>query len=520
MKIHSKRDAKLLLILAVIITIGLYFRVQDFSHNVDGSHIFRQTMMTSNIFHFIENGISLTTKLFTKNHTHKIFDFPIYQQLVTGIIVLFELEIVQAGRALNIFIYVLTTLVLYKILVFLDLKRQLIFIVLFLFSLSPLGIFYSRALIPDNLPVLLGFLSLFYFLKWDLLKSNKIYHYTGMTATGILAALIKNPIYLPIVIAIIMYLAFNRRWKQLLSPAIITFLTTILMTVIFFRLYSNYVNQGDPFLSATWEHYWYFSNMQDRMNPLHYFALIKQYFRDVVPPPFLFFAIVGIFIYQKNYNNQSKYLFLGLLLGSIITILIFFNVMRRHNYYWIPYIFITCFFTGCCIDWFYSSLQGWLTKKTSRYRLMRWNQELLCKTIIPRSMILVFISLTVLLSYRFTITRVEQHWQINAGMMINQNTPLNAMVIYVVSNDAGWDPSYLYYARREGYNVSSSGLTVTFLEEKLNEVKTSNFYLFIPKIYPIANQHVLQEFHTRLVAESSDGILLKFMKDVLGHPPN
>ncbi len=515
MRIYSKRSAKLFLSLTAVILIGLCLRINHFYHNIDGPHVFRQTMMTSNIYYFFFFFISTTTELFAKNHTHKIFDFPIYQQLATGIVILFKLEIVQAGRVLNIFIYLLTTLVLYELMVFLHLNRRLILIVIFLFSLSPLSVFYSRAVIPDNLPVLLGFYSLLYFLKWDIRKKHKKYHYAGMLITGILATLIKNPVYLPIVIAIVTYLALNSRWKQLFSPAIITFLITILATVIFFRLYSNYVNNGDPFLSAAWEHYWYFSNLRDRVTSTYYIMLIDRFFYEVVTPPVFFFFIVGIFIYQKKCSDRTKYIFVGLLLGSIITMLIFFNVMWRHNYYQIPYVFITCFFAGYFIDWFYTFLRNLIMQNKMLYTTMLGNQIIKYEAIIRRSMSSLLLLLTLFLSYKYAVSTNEQHWQINSGIFINQNTPANALIIYVAPNNAGWNPSYLYFARREGYNVPIGGLNTELLEEKLKKFGNSGFYLFIPKIFPIANKNMFQEFNRSLIAESSDGILFKFKNDFL-----
>ncbi|GAK50568.1 glycosyl transferase family protein [Candidatus Moduliflexus flocculans] len=489
-------------ILLVILLGGLYYRILNFSHDIDGHHIFRQTHVASNIYYFLKDGISISPKMFTQNQTYKIFDFPLYQMIIAILCTALDSQIVMTARACNLLIYCFTYVTLYGIMVHCKTNKRVIFFTLFFYSISPLNVFYNRAIIPDNLGIFLGFQSLFYFLLWDK-KTIISWYYVAMVGTGILTTLIKNPIYLPIMCTIFLWFIFHHHIRVFYSLRVGLFVFSIGVTVVFYKLFSNYINIHS-FKTPSWEFAWYFSTLPQRFQTITYMAIINRFFFEVVFPPVFMLFIIGFPLYLLNYRNYLKkqeefVVMLGLQGGSLLTILLFLNVNRIHNYYQMPYVFITCFFSAYGINVVFTQINK---------LIMSYNFS--TKLIIKAMLMTVFI-VFFLHTVRFSLfTNKEPHDMIEAGNFIHTNTPAEAFIFYVKTDD--WDPSFLYYAKREGYNVGIEQLSESFLQDKIEEYTKfyRQFYLYLPNTFFSQGKDILENYNSHNVQCSpQDGCLMK-----------
>ena len=471
---YRKRNPYFMALFVIILAIGGYLRVKDFSHDIDGPHVLRQSHVASNIEHFLACGILCVPDTYAKSLQYKMYDFPLYQHMVTILCSFFSTEVVQTGRAVNIILYGLLYIVLYQLMNHWQLSRQFIATVLLLYTFSPLHIFFSRAIIPDNLAISLAFLSFLCFLKWQTptRPSSKLM-YACMVMTGMLATLIKNPTYLPFVIAIILWFIVQHQWRRLFSKEMLLFGALIFGTVIAFKLFSNYVNSGS-FRTPAWDYAWYFSTLSQRMQSLTYTRIIHRFFRELVSPPVFILALLGLFQYVFDKRGSGeKIAMLGLLGGSGVTILLFLNVNSLHNYYQLPYVFLPCFFAGYFIDNFFIQLK----KHMKGYRILR-------TTLALTALMSIFWIFTLHITRFYMLPRTEPRIPMTQALFIQAHTAPNAFILYTVPDGNTNDPSFLYFAKRFGYNISPSSLSVLRIQELVQKYAPAyeEIYLYLPKV--------------------------------------
>ncbi len=333
----------------IVVSIGITFRFQDFNHDIDGMHTFRQSHVASNIELLMKDGIFSSPNMYAKNNSYKFFDYPLYQQIVAVLCNSFDTPVVQTGRVFNIIIYLLNSLIFWGILrIRCKFSERVAFVTILLYSVSPLSIFYERAIIPDNLAILLSFLSLWFFLGWD--ENGSKYSFSGMIVSGILASLIKPPIYFPVCITICFYFVMQHRFRQLYSSKMVFFGALISTTIVTFKLYSNYINTG-ALRTPVWEYQWYFATLGARLDPNSYEILFQRLASEIVAPAIfiLFLLGLGLFRFGKQHSHQRGVI-IGLAIGGLVTPLLFFNVNLIHNYYQLPFVFISCFFAAYAWD--------------------------------------------------------------------------------------------------------------------------------------------------------------------------
>jgi len=463
------RAKSYVVIIVIVLLLGLAYRSLNFYQNLDGHHIFRQAMIACNIHYFLQEGISISTKLMAKNMPQKIFDFPLYQQIVALLCFAFGTNFILTGRALNIVVYFLTSLTLLGLLSSLGTKRSMILLTLFFFAISPLNIIFNRAIMPDNLAVLFSFLSLLLFIHWYRGTANRSLCYFVMVVFGILSTLIKNPIYFAVVVAIIVFYVSNKDYKGLFSPAMLAFLGTILFVVVIFKIYANSVNGPLPYSETKW----YFGDMELRLNRFAYTTIFRSFAIEVVSPPVFTLVLLGFaqyFLTSRKEPDKEWPVILGLVVGAGLTILIFFNLNVVHDYYQLPFVFVTCFLAARGADDFFQRIN---------YALKDANPR-------PRKGWMIFIMIFVLgaiayLNRPYVMDLVEPEEMKRAGNFIRSHTAENGFVLYT-SKKGSWNPAGLYYATREGYNVTAEQLSSKLFEKLYHEFGSTGrvFYLYVP----------------------------------------
>lgn len=453
-----------------IVLLGVWLRSRDFSHDVDGMHGFRQSMIAANVEYMVRDGITITAMLPTKNETLRIYDFPLYQQIATLLCRVTGAEVMPVCRALSIAIYVLTALVILLLLAQ-TLKFPLSHALLAVgfYTISPLTVFYNRTPLPDNLAVLLAFASLWAFLRWYQGASHPRLSYLLMLLGGAGATLIKNPIYLPVCVVMAAMVMATRQWRRVWSPGFIVFGLVIGACVFLFKLYVNVVNTG-TFASPAWEHFWYFSSLKDRMTLAPYVRLGSRFYTDVASRPSFFLALGALVALPwMRLSLQQKTFLYALTAGSILTMLVFFNVNWIHNYYQLPYVVVVSALSATAV---HALLAPW--QMPGARRRLPWHALL--------GTLLIFL---ICACCGDAIPRSEPLVTKNAGSRIRTLVPEDGYVIYVTPDGVYWNPIYHYYAKREGYNVAVSETA----PQKIREI-TARFapeghpvYLFVPALF-------------------------------------
>jgi hypothetical protein len=339
-----------------------------------------------------------------------------------------------------------------------------------LYSLSPLTLFYDRALLPDNLAILLSLGSLWFFLWWGQSARPPLFAYAGMLGTGVAATLVKNPIYLPVCIAMVTWLCANDRARRLRSAFFLCFVAAVAMAVVTLKAYANYVNVGSLSTPA-WEYEWYFSTLADRLRPEPYEILAERLLKLVVSPPVFGLAIIGacVFLFEE-WTRSQKAIAGGLAVGALVTVGVFFNVSYVHDYYQLPYVFTMSVFAACASE----RCLGRVWRMSARSpRLLTTGLRAMCLGLALGALVY---------GTRFwMIPRTEAHALIAAGEFIRANTPAGAFVVYVIPRH-DWNPEHLYFAKREGYNLGLDRLSDDSLRRVVETYRASygQLYLFVP----------------------------------------
>ncbi|MFQ5502247.1 MAG: hypothetical protein ACE5EQ_08080 [Phycisphaerae bacterium] len=492
------------ILLPLCLLFGLFLRTRHFDYELTSHHSWRQAHVASNIFFLLKNGYGLKMQEFNKTQREKIFDGPLYQNLVAAVCRATGSRIVPAARLVNLFTYIGLCLTLFFILVEIRVSVWTGLATVFLYSASPLTVYYDRAVIPDNLATLLAFLSLLGYLRcthWSGPgQARSMFWYALMVIAGVAATFIKSPVMFPVALTIVAHCCIFRSWRDLLDHHMLSFFTILLMTVVVFTAYSNYVNFGS-FHTPDYKWSWYFSDLQGRMQLAPYRELIRRMHSVLVPPAAFGFSVLGLFLLLLGSNRRQYSMILILLASSIITSLVFFNVHQIHDYYQIPFVFVMC----ACAAIFISEV--WKLVLSGRPSPRR---SLICHVALAISMIAL-----VSISYypnriAFNVDpRIQE-----AGRFIRAHTPSDGCVFYVIeksesNSEAVLDPSYLWYARREGYMLHDEQCR----SPKLARLSAQYFktarqvFLFVPKGDDSLIEGDVENSFPRIVARSDAGVL-------------
>ncbi len=154
-------------------------------------------------------------------------------------------------------------------------------------------------------------------------------------------------------------------------------------------------------------------------------------------------ALFGALAYLLKGNRRHRGLFLGLLLGMVVTLLVFFSRNRPHSYYQLPFVFTLCFFAAYGLHRIVVLIRA------------RW----------PRGRAVATLAVVGAAAVTGVYSRAG-YGELTAptvdeiaarGEAIRGWTDPADFVIYLVDSEPeDWNPSYLYFAQRDGYNVPRS----------------------------------------------------------------
>jgi hypothetical protein len=406
---------------------------------LQGHHLFRQAHVAANIDKFVALGPSLVPRTWNLDVPFSLFDFPAYQLLVAELCRRFAWSVLPAARAVNVLVFVLILLVYGLVLGRTRLPGAQRALALLLFASAPINVFYLSSPMVDGLALLAAAVSLWGWVKWEDAGQPGIYAMS--LSAGVLATLVKNPVYLPTLLAIL-WLRFRARgFRGLLGPDLVLLVAALGASVLWFKLLSSAVN-GQSELLSRWEGEQYFGPPAERLDPASWGPVLFSLGLLALNPLTLTLALAGAGL--AGWRGKAGHeVWLGLLLGSAVTLLVFFHRCRVHSYYLLPFVFPLAVASSHGLR----RLTAWW-----RARIGRRSSQVLPAAVIGATLLSSWLGVRNM--------SIAEPWHESRGNWIQRLTDPRDFVVYVVTEAEGnWNPEYLYFARRDGYNLWRGRLT-------------------------------------------------------------
>lgn len=432
----------------LILAFPLAFFLANLFQPIHGAHIFRQTHVAANIEHFVRDGIFSRPAIYNHDEPRAYFDTPVYQAIVAALSGPTGGDPVLLGRLVNLLVFVAGFFVLDRILVRLAATPFARACTLAFTVLAPVTLYFGDAIMPDPLAVALAFGSLLAFLEWE--RAPRVAPWVAMVATGVLATLIKNPVYLPVAVTILAWTAWHRGPRALLRPEWIGYVVAIGATVVGYAVLTARANHPAGVPADEWR--WYFGSGAGRLSVAPWAEIGKSLRDEVLNPVLAMLAVIGVIAALRATGERAARAVLVLVAACVVTVLVFFNLHYEHDYYQLPFAFPLALAAAYGLD----RLRG---ATRARWRLGRaWDVALL--------VLLLVVSVRHTLGWYQRLSSTSAAPVMAAGAWLRTQTDPADFVVFVHRSESlSWNPAYLYFAKREGYNLVASRISRAALDD-------------------------------------------------------
>jgi hypothetical protein len=437
------------LALSVVLAGAILVLARSLTSEIHGNFYFRQAHVAANIELYLAHGLSLRPETYNLDIPYSLFDFPAYQLLVAAVSRSAGSPPLVTARVVSILTFLLAALVIERILAACGVSSLHRILTVLFFSFQPLNLFYFQCPMADCLAVASSLVSLYGYVLWDAKPPpRKGLGLVLLLAGGVLATLIKNPVYLPFFVAILVHAAVRHRASLARRWEILVFVIAIGTAVVGFKLLSNRVNAIQGFFDTT-ETSDYFGPLADRTDPRSWRRIARVLVHETETPMAFLLTVVGAGLYVWRSRSRYKALFLGLLGGVVATILVFFNRFTWHDYYQLPFVFPLAFFAA------YSLVE---LRARARARL---GSGPAARRAIAGALLLAGAAAIALSISSLGLLETLSTDEIRAsGEWIRDRTAPGDFVIYLVESEdlRDWNPVFLYFAKRFGFNLTTRRL--------------------------------------------------------------
>jgi hypothetical protein len=433
----------------------LVLMVSGLTAPIGGSHVFRQAHVAANIDEYVHEGLSWRPSTYNRDVPFAAFDFPLYQLTVAAVCRLVPVDPLLAARVASLLCWIAALVLLDRLLADAGTRRWPRLASLALFACSPLTLFYYQAPMVDGLAVVLSLLSL-----WGYVATTRGGGGTGAVAAllagAFLSTLIKSPVYLPVFLAILWHRARSQGVRSLARPDTVALVVTAGLAVLCFKAWWMLVNASRE-VWTPYERRHYFGTLAERFSAPAWHPVLADLLHLVTNPVLAVLAVGGTLCWLRRGRGSLAPLFTGLLLGCGVTLLVFFDRFPPHNYYQLPFVFPVAFFGAQGLE----RLRV-LARAGRRFRRPWWG--------VARLAVPLVALVTAAWSWNgFRELNTSSHVVEairNRGEWIREHTNPDDYVIYVFEGTTDdWNPAYLYFARRTGYDLPRSEATPARLAE-------------------------------------------------------
>lgn len=302
-------------------------------------------------YEFFKSGINLLSPsvCWMGGYMTVALEFPIVSAVIALFFKIFGEKILISELVCLLF-YICSVIYLY-ILINLLLNRRIAYLVSLVYSSLPLGLYYSRAVVIDFAELFFVIATLYYFILW--LEKAGIKNLLMILIFSALALLTKAPYVLIIIFPAIYEIYRRNKIKFFLKHLIFFFIPVIIF--ILWQVYVQNLNSKAPdwffipgYFKFTNMSRWYFGYLGSRFDINNWRNIFSRFGESITTYTGIILFIAGLFInLQNNFNKKIFGLFL---LGSLIYLLIFFDLNVIHDYYQIPFLCIASFYIAVSFD--------------------------------------------------------------------------------------------------------------------------------------------------------------------------
>jgi len=302
------------------------------------------------------------------------------------------------------------------------------------------------------------------------LKQPRYFVFGAILAGG--AFLVKAPYAFYFALPLLYWIKKHRSWKQLL-----VYLPLFLIPVLVFGWWiwhTKEVNGAAPNWRPILPDYhrftdmstWYFGTWAQRITPQSWITLFERLWQEVLGISGLLLLVVGLFITRKKRGYAMA---VWWIVGSLLYVLIFFNLNVQHNYYQLPLLAPAAVFMALGIERLSQKTKGSVRK----------------------------IAFVVLLLLPITegVFNAEMRYysvpadQVAIAQALREHTSSNDLIVISYGGFDSRCPVLLYRAKRKGWSVHH-----LLLEPKVcyGLFKEGGDYLAI--VSPVAPSGEMEEF--------------------------
>lgn len=419
----------------IVISCLIATRLFHFPSEIDDPHTWRQSDTAQYIESFDNEGINILKPSVNWMGGHKtlLLEFPLPEALIATLYNLFGNHL-WISRLFFLLFFVVSVGYLYKILK-LFFKDNVPEIATIIFCSLPLSLFYSRAIHIDFFALAFSHGMLYYYLK-ALLHQKQKYWLVG-TLCAVIAFLVKVPYAFYLAFPLIYIASTQKKWIYLLKNSWWT-----IFPIVALFIWNNYTKSTNS-LAPDWDFipnynkftemwYWYFGTLHQRTLPELWLKIGTRILNEVSGYIGLILTLVGLFFYKKDKNFHFS---LFWLIGSIIYLIIFYNLNVVHNYYQIPFLVPVAIFIAMGVSSI--TIKKWISSKI-------------------KPLLIITITLTVIIeSYIYAEKNYYEikYDQIDIGKAIREHSKKDDLVIITYGGLTPQCPNILYQSERYGWSI-------------------------------------------------------------------
>lgn len=401
-------------------------------------------------YEFYSTGVNLLmpSVCWMGGHPAVALEFPVVSAVISIFFSIFGLHVSVAKLvcliffALSVFYMYLSFKVLYY--------KRLAYIIALVYTFLPLGLYYSVSVIIDFGEIFFVFGAFYHFILW--LENEDIKNLIITLIFAVFGLLVKAP-YIIIIILPAIYEIVRRNKIKLLLRNLVLFIIPVVIFIIWRNYVENLNSQSPDWFFIPGYHKftnmenWYFGDLNSRLNPDNWRNLFIRFGEIIVSYAGLFLFIPGIFIkLPSGYNKKIIGLFA---FGSVLYLMIFFNLNVIHDYYQIPFLAMASAYIAVTFDYLYRNISV---------------REVKLITIL-----ISFIMIVNCIWYTERWFFKEKKLFTLSSELIKNNTDKNSLVIVSGPDIDMTDPSILAPALRKGWSIRSVNLSDDLIGRLKNE---------------------------------------------------
>jgi hypothetical protein len=449
--------------LFLIIALGMCLRLVYFSEDIGGSHTFRQAMVANQIDTLKSQPYPGPKLGFLERYDQTydygvvFYDTPIYQYIAAKISDLFDISGVKAARLVNLIVYVGMSLATYEILMGIGLGLTASLLTVVLFALSPLAIQNIIGIYPDTLATLAAYLSFYLLLRYE--RERSWLYLAAALVFGVVCTLIKSSIYLVFMVAYGWKLVWTSGWRVIKRVDVMLFGLLIGASAAAFVLEREYFNYGflldAPNYNESLRLDWFFGT-KSRVDLSEWSQVGQRLTFEYLFPIFMPLALIGLWRVVIQFIKkpvEPQLTLLGLVIGSLVALVIFFNVIVVHDYYALPFLPIYCALASIGVLYAYSFIGMPVSSYPRAYKAV--------------AVIAVFGSVYYAYSLP-SLNYIGNKISIETGKSVQELVPANGHLFYFLGADYV-SPDYLYYTRRRGVLANISNADNDFVTKTMKD---------------------------------------------------